>query len=257
MKTLRAELKTFDFGIHEKALLFHGPTIDATKTPFVDRQELQRFLRRHPPTFARLDDANWLVANHLSLILLVRHLQRTKFLAKQCDLRECHTDRDVARFAVQDRTLYDAVLQRRTATPRKRSRVVRAEADRLASGQVCPICPSLYKSRPLAAPPDALGRCRRGQGGVLRCKKKGCGFQLQVSAPELNAFVRKELPTRRLLRPERRRGRAQTCPLCARNGRRGVLFRREYPFNDGEARVLCSNELRHPRQCNYSVADYD
>lgn len=248
------DITSLDLDIHPAAARFEESAADAFHSPLPADVCRSTFVALHPPTFATLNRREWLVANHLSFLLIVRVLKLTEFDAYRCNKLECRNARDVARFARCDRLLYRGILNRPEKINRA-SRTYAAQARRIQAGQVCPICSTDSVPTPLAAPKHAPGLTRRGNGGPIICKS--CGFRIDLSVEQLQAFIHHKLPTPELVQVHRDpQGNRTACPACAKAGRPGILLIRKPTATNGAMHVACSRSIHFHAspECDHSVA---
>lgn len=247
-------IKSLDHEIHREALVFSESSVDSSHSPLPADIRPTAFVALHPPTFATFRRQCWLVANHLSLLLVLRVLKTRSFEANFCDLNECRNDADVKHFAKCDRLLYQGIIGRPLKTKRA-SRIYTAQAKRVDAGQVCPICPPRQTTQPLTAPKHAAGLVKRGKGGPVVCKT--CRFCIDLSAEQLEAFIHHTLRTADLVEVQMDpQGNPMACPQCAKAGRSGILLVRKPTTKGGTAHVVCSNseKLHMAPTCRYSRA---
>lgn len=255
MERKRVDFKALDPGIHPAALRFEESAVDSSHSPIPDDLRFATFVTLYPPTFATFKDQCWLVANHLSLLILLRILKVTKFQANFCSPEECSNDHDVKYFAQCDRLLYQGIIDRPLKTKRA-SRTYSAQKKRIHAGQVCPICPSRSTPQPLTARKHGAGLVKRGEGGPVTCKS--CGFRVALSVTQLKAFLRYELSTTDLIETKKDlQGNQVPCPLCVNEGRSGVLLVWKTVTRADMLRVSCSlsQEFHTTPDCHSSKGE--
>lgn len=254
MERKRVDFEALDPGIHLAALHFEESAVDSFHSPLPADLRPTTFVSLYPPTFATFKGRCWLVANHLSLLLILRVLKTTLFDANICDWNDCRNDRDVEHFARCDRLLYQGILNRPLKAKRT-ARIYTAQAKRIKAGQVCPICPADQVPKPLTVPKHAPGLIKRGKGGPIICKS--CSFRIDLSVEQLQACSHHTLSTFDLAEVQRDpQGNRTVCPLCAKAGRTGILLMRKPTATGGAIHVSCSRSIHFHTSpdCDYPRA---